>query len=97
MIKLTCEYHSSGTVLSMVNICGRNCGPRKKPGPDRTRLDGCEHSHFLCVGSHVTFAVDDGEKKTLYLFAVWLASDRSSGFIFAVDELGESSLASMTL
>ena len=62
--------------------------PRKKPGPD-----GCERSHFLSVGSHASFAVDDGP----FLFAVWLTSDRSSGFIFAVDELGESSLVSVTL
>ena len=62
--------------------------PRKKPGPD-----GCERSHFLSVGSRASFAVDDGP----FLFAVWLTSDRGSGFIFAVDELGESSLVSVTL
>ena len=36
-------------------------GPRKKK-TDRTRPDGCERSHFLCVVSHATFAVDDGRE-----------------------------------
>ena len=58
----------------------------------------CERSQFPCVGrSHATFAVDDGAKMILYLFAVCVMSDRSSGLIFAGDELGASGLTSLTL
>ena len=68
---------------------GITASEKTRTGPDRTRR--------MCERSHATFAVDDVAKKILYLFAICIASDRSSGFIFAGDKLGASGLTSLTL